>query len=126
MTQTASPTRLTAALLVLLVPLGALVAGCGGERTPLDARVEDFRLVREEDGKQVVVGVLVNPNERPVASATVTVDLYDAPVEAGVEPVETMKVVVRDIAPGERKPFRQTVDTRLRLSGAKVGRILVF
>ena len=53
-------------------------------------------------------------------------DLYDQPVEAGVEPVEEMKVVVRDIAPGERKAFRQTVDTRLTLSGARVGQILVF
>jgi hypothetical protein len=113
------------ALAVLLLASG-LVAGCGGEQTPLDARVEEFRLVREEDGKQVVTGVLVNPNERPVSSATITVDLYDAPVEAGVEPVETMRVEVRDVAPGERKTFRQTVDTRLTLSGAKVGRILVF
>jgi hypothetical protein len=112
--------------LAALLLLSAFVGGCGGEQSPLSAHVEEFRLVREEDGKQVVTGVLVNPNERPVSSATITVDLYDAPVEAGVEPVETMRVEVRDVAPGERKRFRQTVDTRLTLSGAKVGRILVF
>ena len=107
--------------------LALSLTSCGGEpQAALDASVEEFRLVREEDGKQVVAGVLVNPNDRAIASATIDVDLYDQPVEPGVEPVEAMKVEVREIAPGERKPFRATVDTRLRLSGAKVGRILVF
>ena len=121
-------TRRTVLLpLAVLLLAGALAAGCGGEeQRPLDASVEEFRLVREEDGRQVVAGVLVNPNEDAIDSATITVDLYDQPVEAGVEPVETMRVEVRDIAPGERKPFEQTVDTRRTLSGAKVGRILVF
>ena len=110
---------------ILLAAVAA--SGCGGEpRAALNASVEEFRLVREEDGKQVVAGVLVNPNAREIASATIDVDLYDQPVEPGVEPIESMKVEVREIAPGERKRFRATVDTRLRLSGAKVGRILVF
>lgn len=102
-----------------------LLVGCGGEQTTLDAHVEEFRLVREEDGKQVVTGLLVNPTDRALASATVNVDLYDQPVEPGVEPVETMQVEVREIAPGERKRFRQTVDTRLTLSGARAARIVV-
>lgn len=115
----------------LLVTLAAALfvsalAACGAERSPLDARVEEFRLVREEDGKQVVTGYLVNPNDRVIPSATVNVDLYDQPVEPGVEPIEEMKVVVRDIAPGERRLFKSTVDTRLTLSGARVGQILVF
>lgn len=118
--------RTTLLSLAALLFLGAFAAGCGGERVPLDARVEEFRLVREEDGRQVIAGVLVNPNERPISSATINVDLYDQPVEAGVEPIEEIRVVVQDVAPGERKAFRQTVDTRLTLSGAKVGRILVF
>jgi len=112
--------------LTLLLLTTGFVAGCGEARTPLDARVEEFRLLREEDGTQVVAGYLVNPNDRPIPSATVNVDLYDQPVEAGVEPVEEMKVVVRDIAPGERKRFRATEDTRLTLSGARIGQILVF
>lgn len=119
--------RAVSLLLVALLLTGALAAGCsGGEQSPLGASVEEFHLVREEGGRQIVTGVLVNPNEHPIESATITVDLYDQPVEAGVEAVETMRVVVRDIAPGERKPFEQTVDTRRTLSGAKVGRILVF
>ncbi len=110
----------------VLLTAGALAA-CGGEpQAALDASVEEFRLVRDEDGKQVVTGVLVNPNDRAIASATINVDLYDQPVEPGVEPVETMQVEVREVAPGERKLFKGTVDTRLTLSGAKVGRILVF
>ena len=112
--------------LALILMIVAVAAGCGGETVPLDASIEDFRLVREEDGKQVLIGTLVNPSERPIASATVEVALYDQPVEPGVEPVETMRLEVRDVAPGERKTFRQTVDTRLRLSGARVRQILVF
>ncbi len=108
-----------------LALLLVLVAGCGGEQTALDAHVEGFRLVREEDGRQVVTGYLVNPTDRALASAVVNVDLYDQPVEPGVEPVETMRVEVREIAPGERKRFRQTVDTQLTLSGARSGRIVV-
>ena len=119
------PVRALFAVLFVLAPFFA--AGCGGEGRPaLDAKVEEFRLVRENDGTQVVTGYLANPNERPISSATINVDLYDQPVEPGVEPVEEMKVVVRDIAAGERKLFKGTVDTRLRLSGARVGQILVF
>lgn len=106
--------------------IAVVAVGCGEEPVPLDAEVEGFRLVREEDGKQVVTGTLFNPTERPISSATVEVALYDQPVEPGVEPVETMRLDVRDVAPGERKAFRQTVDTRLRLSGARVRQILVF
>lgn len=112
--------------LTLLLLIAAVAGGCGEPEAALDAHVEEFRLVRGEDGKQVVTGVLVNPNEREIASATINVDLYDQPVEPGVEPVETMQVEVREVAPGERKLFKGTVDTRLTLSGAKVGRILVF
>ncbi|MEP0545568.1 MAG: FxLYD domain-containing protein [Rhodothermales bacterium] len=112
--------------LALMVLIAAVAVGCGEAPVPLDAEVEGFRLVREEDGKQVVTGTLFNPTERPISSATVEVALYDQPVEPGVEPVETMKLDVRDVAPGERKAFRQTVDTRLRLSGARVRQILVF
>ena len=112
--------------LALLLLIATFAVGCGEEPVPLDAEVEGFRLVREEDGKQVVTGTLFNPTERPISSATVEVALYDQPVEPGVEPVETMRLDVRDIAPGERKTFRQTVDTRLRLSGARVRQILVF
>jgi hypothetical protein len=118
--------RALSLFLTLLLLATGFIAGCGEAQAPLDARVEEFRLLREEDGTQVVAGYLVNPNDRPIPSATVTVDLYDQPVEAGVEPIEEMRVVVRDIAPGERKRFRSTVDTRLRLSGARVGQILVF
>ncbi len=108
-----------------LLALVLLVTGCGREPSALTAHVEEFRLVREEDGKQVVTGVVVNPTEQALSSATVNVDLYDQPVEPGVEPVETMQVEVRDIAPAERKRFRQTVDTRLTLSGARSRRIVV-
>lgn len=112
--------------LALIVLIAVATAGCGEEPAALDAEVEGFRLVREEDGRQVVTGTLVNPSERPISSATVEVALYDQPVEPGVEPVETMRLEVRDVGPGARKPFRQTVDTRLRLSGARVRQILVF
>jgi hypothetical protein len=124
MMATTSTHRLRSLAVLLLI--ATVAVGCGEEPVPLDAEVEGFRLVREEDGKQVVTGTIFNPTERPISSATVEVALYDQPVEPGVEPVETMRLDVRDVAPGERKTFRQTVDTRLRLSGARVRQILVF
>lgn len=105
----------------LLMLLG-LLAGCGAEEARLDARVEDFRLLREQDGRQVVRGVLHNPSSRPIGAAQVMVALF----EEGPEVAETMRFEVRDVAPGERKPFRETVDTRLELTGARVQQILVF
>lgn len=110
---------------VLVFLAAALVAGCGEGQAPSGASVEEFRLTRE-DGRQVVAGVLVNPSDRHLEGVAVEVALYDQPVEPGVAPVETMRVEVQDIAPGERKPFRQTVDTDLTLSGAQVRQILVF
>ena len=110
--------------LVLMAAL--LLVGCGGEEdTPSGASVEEFRLTREE-GRQVVAGVLVNPSDRHLEGVAVEVALYDQPVEPGIEPVETLRVEVQDIAPGERKPFRQTVDTDLTLSGAQVRQIFVY
>lgn len=112
---------------MLLVAAVALVVGCGGEeRAASEAGVEEFRLTRADDGRQVVAGVLVNPSDETIDSATIEVALYDQPVEPGVAPIETMRVEVRDVGPGERKAFRETVDTRLTLSGAQVRQILVF
>lgn len=110
---------------VLVFTVAVLLAGCGEGDAPSGASVEEFRLTRE-DGRQVVAGVLVNPSDRHLEGVAVEVALYDQPVEPGVEPVETIRVEVQDIAPGERKPFRQTVDTDLTLSGAQVRQIFVF
>lgn len=105
----------------VLLLLG-LLAGCGGEQARLDAEVEDFRLLREEDGTQIVRGVLFNPSTRPISTAQVEVALFQGSTEAA----ETIRFEVRDVAPGERKPFRQTVDTALELTGASVKQILIF
>ena len=37
-----------------------------------------------------------------------------------------MSVVIRDVQPGERKPFRQPVDSDLDIKGAKVRSVLVL
>ena len=110
---------------VLVFLAAALVAGCGEGQAPSGASVEEFRLTRE-DGRQVVAGVLVNPSDRHLEGVAVEVALYDQPVEPGVAPVETVRVEVRDIAPGERKPFRQVLDTDLTLSGAQVRQVFVY
>lgn len=109
----------------MLVLVVALAAGCGEAQAPSGVTVEEFRLTRE-DGRQVVTGTLANPSDRPLAGVAVEVALYDQPVEPGVTPIETIRVEVRDIAPGERKPFRQILDTDHTLSGAQVRQIFVY
>lgn len=115
----------TARLFGMLVLAAALAAGCGEAQAPSGVTVEEFRLTREDEA-QVVTGTLVNPSDRPLDGVAVEVALYDQPVEPGVMPVETVRVEVQNIAPGERKPFRQTLDTDLTLSGAQVRQIFVY
>ena len=109
----------------MLALLTALAVGCGEAQAPSGVTVEEFRLTRE-DHTQVVTGILVNLSGRLLGGVAVEVALYDQPVEPGVAPVETVRVEVRDIAPGERKPFRQVLDTDLTLSGAQVRQVFVY
>ncbi len=115
-----------AVLLAVLLVAASAVVGCGGAAGELDARVEEFRLIREADGTQVVRGVLVNLSERPIASATVEIALYEGEVAPGVQPAETMRLEIRDVEGGARETFRQAVDTRGTLTGARVQQILIF
>jgi|GEM_PF-501685 len=112
--------------LALLIVGAAVWAGCGEPQLPLEAEVEDFQVVREPNGTQYVRGVVHNPSERPLRAAQISVDLYDGDGEEGAAPSESMRVEVRDIAPGERKAFRQEVDTGLTLRGARVRNVLLF
>jgi hypothetical protein len=115
----------TMALTLLLAGVVALT-GCGEAAPPLSAEVEGFRLIREADGTQFVTGTLHNPSERPLRAAQISVDLYDGNGEEGAAPTESMRLEVRDLEPGERKAFRQVVDTGLSLRGARVRNILLF
>lgn len=119
-----SPLRLLAVSLLTAVLLGSvyLLAGCG-EPVPREAEVEDFRFYRERDGTQVVQGVFVNSGQRHIRGARILISLYDDNVGAAID---SMSIEMRDIEPGEKKAFRQEVDSGVRLSGARVERIISF
>ncbi|MDX1532493.1 MAG: FxLYD domain-containing protein [Rhodothermales bacterium] len=109
-------------VLLLVLPVAGLLAGCGEGAAPLNASVEELQLVRRPEGDLVLTGLLVNTSERAIGAAQIEVELF----EGGDEPVETMRIEVQDVGPGEEKRFRQVVDTRRPLSGARVGSILLF
>lgn len=119
-----SPLRLLAVSLLTAVLLGSgyLLAGCG-EPEPREAEVEDFRFYRERDGTQVVQGVFVNSGQRYIRGARILIALYD---DTAAAPSDSMSIEVRDIEPGAKKVFRQEVDSGVRLSGARVERIISF
>jgi hypothetical protein len=124
--RSAQRTHAFRALILVLAAAGLLWTGCGEQQPARDAQVEELRLIREADGTQVVHGFLVNPSERSIGAAQIMVDLYDGDVNNGARPAESMRLEVRSVEPGERKAFRQVVDSGLRLTGARVRNILLM
>jgi hypothetical protein len=111
-----------ATTILLLVAIGLLMTGCG-EPEPRDAVIEDFRLIREGNGDQVVHGTLVNTAGKHIRGARISVDLYAG---GTTEPADTMSIEVRDIEPGASKSFRHELDTGQSLSGARINQIVLF
>jgi hypothetical protein len=109
-------------LTVALISSAPLLVGCG-EQQPREGDVEDFRFYRERNGTQVVQGVFVNSGQRYIRGARILVSLYDDNAGAASD---SMSIEIRDIEPGQKKSFRQEVDTGVRLTGARVERIIPF
>ena len=112
----------------LIVVLLLVTAACGGdsadaEKDPGDrVEIEDFQYVRLPGGARVVTGKLYNRSDELITTAQLQVALYDEDNRR----VATMSVVVRDVEPGERKPFRQSVDSDEDVRGARVRSVLVL
>jgi hypothetical protein len=103
--------------------LALFLGACGTEpQTGVRAEVEDLQLTRHPDGDQVVTGTLVNQSERAVRGAQIEVSLYDEENR----PLETVRIDVQNVEPGERRPFRRVLDAPFVVQGAGVKQILIF
>lgn len=88
----------------------------------MDVQVEDVKYTLLPGGARIVTGTLFNPSEAPVKGAQIQISLFDG----NNIKVSSMNITVQDVSPGERKSFRQPVDTDLDIQGAKVRSVLVL
>ena len=111
-------------IIVLLLCTAAACGGSGdGEQGPEDrVEIEDFQYVRLPGGARIVTGKLYNRSAEPIETAQLQVALYDEDNRR----VGTMSIVVRNVEPGEHKPFRQPVDAGEDVRGARVRSVLVL
>lgn len=102
-----------------------LLSACGAEtseQNDTSVQVEDVKYSLLPGGARIVTGTLFNPSAAPVKGAQIHISLFDG----NNVRVSSMSVVIRDVQPGERKPFRQPVDSDLDIKGAKVRSVLVL
>ena len=92
------------------------------EQEVAQVEVEDVKYSLLPGGARIVTGVLFNPSAATVKGAQIQISLFDG----NNIKVSSMSVTVTDVPPGERKPFRQPVDTDLDIKGAKVRSVLVL
>ena len=97
--------------------LGAC-GGDGGEST--DATVVEPRLLQTETGERIFAGTLVNQGSSTIGIAEVEVALYD---DQGSR-IETMRIQVQDVSPGDSAAFNQTIDSSRPIQQAQVQSIL--
>ncbi len=111
---------------ILLFALFFFVAACGNSNAEdsLEGRlqVEDFRFSLVPGGARLVTGDLLNTSTQHITNAQIKITLYDADNRR----VADMSVTVQDLAPGEKKGFREPVDADLPVQGAKVKSVLVL
>lgn len=96
----------------LAAALALSLAACGGP--DLQADVQDLRLQRKGSGYPTLTGYVVNRGETAIASADVSVTLYDDENRV----LEDVMVQVRDVAAGDSARFEQQLD--LQAGRAKV------
>lgn len=108
-------------LLVGVVFGALLLAGCGGDSNTSDATVVEPRLLQTESGQRVFAGTFVNQGSATIGIAEVEVALYD---DQGSR-IETMRIQVQDIRPGDSTEFNQTIDSDQPIQQAQVQQILI-
>ena len=99
--------------------------GCetdSAEQERVEVQVEDVKYSLLPGGARIVTGMLFNPSANTVKGAQIQISLFDA----NNIRVSSMSITVTDVPPGERKPFRQPIDTDLDIQGAKVRSVLVL
>ena len=102
------------------LPVFVLVAlaGCGPEGERLEREnvtVSDVRLVELESGARVVSGVIHNRNASEMAGLQIQISLFDADNRR----VDTMPVLIQDLKAGERRRFREEVDSDHDIRGVR-------
>ena len=92
------------------------------EPEDVQVQVEDVKYSLLPGGARIVSGMLFNPSKALVKGAQIQISLFDG----NNIKVSSMNVTVKDVLPGERKAFRQPIDTDLDIQGAKVRSVLVL
>lgn len=110
------PRFLTVALSLSLLLGGA---GCADESDTGQVEVADLRLVRQADGYPEVSGLFINRTPEAITSADIGISLFD---EQNLEMDEPVRLVVRNIAPGDSARFRRKLDVDAR--GAALGYVI--
>ena len=100
--------------------MGCEPAAHDADRLPLE--VENLKYSLLPGGARIVTGNLYNPSSESVRNAQIQISLFDSDNRK----ISSMNVVIKDIPPGERKPFREPVDVDLDVRGAKVKRVIVL
>jgi len=108
-------------LLVLSAVLLVGLLGACGDETARDATVVEPRLVQTPNGQRVFAGTLVNQGASPISIAEVEIALYDAQGSR----IETMRIQVEDVAPGDSTDFSQPIDSDRPIQQAQVQQILM-
>ena len=114
--------RYTAVCFLFLLLLISACAGDTPEPKGASVQVEDVKYTLLPGGARIVTGTLYNSSEARVKGAQIQISLFDG----NNVRVSSMIVTITDLQPGERKPFRQPVDTDLDIKGAKVRSVLVM
>lgn len=108
---------------VCLVFAAGFVVACGSggdDSSGGEISVVDPRLVQLPDGSRAFSGVLVNGRSKAIDVAQVEIALYN---DQGGK-VETMRIQVDKIAPGDSAQFKGTINSGQPFSQAQVQRVL--
>lgn len=108
-------------LIASTVVLAVFVGACGDGEQNSDATVVEPRLLQSETGERIFAGTLVNQGSSTIGIAEVEVALYD---DEGSR-IETMRIQVQDIRPGDSTEFNQTIDSNRPIQQAQVQQILI-
>ena len=108
-------------LLVAAVAGMAVLGACGGNGgETTDATVVEPRLLQTETGDRIFAGTLVNQGRATIGIAEVEVALYDGQGSR----IETMRIQVQNVSPGDSAAFNQTIDSNRPIQQAQVQQIL--
>jgi len=113
-----SPTPLLLSVLLLGVALVGSACNSGGSSSGLEIR--NPGLFQGDRGQRFFTGTLVNERSSPISIAQIEVALYD---DTG-SPVETVRIEVENITPGDSVDFSHRIDSDRSFSQAQVRSIL--